>query len=257
MTTPRGARGSLTSWLALVLVLGGTFAALLAWARATQSAEDCGARADGACAEGAPDPLGAGDESGGDPVPRLDSATACRDAAYLCADVDKAGQIQIQRWRHFEGTMIVHVPLPGIADVAQAQRLQHAATAGIRRWNGQPFPILVDERGTRHAQIEVRWVPSLAGSQIGVAHVAWTATGGLSVRSIELVTQNPLNGRDVDPDEMLLTAMHEMGHALGLPHSEDPHDVMYSTNAANGLSARDYKAIEALYRLPDGALIIP
>ncbi len=43
-----------------------------------------------------------------------------------------------------------------------------------------------------------------------------------------------------------------MGHALGLPHSDESGDVMYPTNTANTLSARDYRAMQVLYRLPNG-----
>ncbi len=54
---------------------------------------------------------------------------------------------------------------------------------------------------------------------------------------------------------MLLTAAHEMGHALGLPHSDSDRDVMYPTNTARNLTTRDFRTMEALYRLPNGAKI--
>lgn len=188
--------------------------------------------------------------------PELPAEAACRDVSYLCAALDSTGSVRIERWRDFAGTMVVHVPLPDLADAARAHALQRAATAGLHLWNGQPFPILVDERGDRTAQIEVRWIPSLPGRQIGVAHTRWSSATGLSVLSLELVTRSPSGRGDVDPRDVRLTAAHEMGHALGLPHSNDPRDIMYPANTATALSARDYRAIEALYAFQDGTVIV-
>jgi predicted Zn-dependent protease len=57
------------------------------------------------------------------------------------------------------------------------------------------------------------------------------------------------------PQQVLLTAAHEMGHALGLPHSDSRRDVMYPTNTARNLSNRDFRTVNALYRLTNGAEI--
>lgn len=45
-----------------------------------------------------------------------------------------------------------------------------------------------------------------------------------------------------------VTAIHELGHSLGLfQHSGDPADIMFSDPQATGLSDRDISTIEALY----------
>jgi predicted Zn-dependent protease len=160
------------------------------------------------------------------------------------------------RWRDHDGTMVVHVPLPEGEAPDVARELQRAATQGIRAWNNQPFPILVDLRGDRGPHFAVRWVPVLSGRQIGVARTTWSSAGGLGVITIELATRSPgRSGSPADPDQVRLTAAHEMGHALGLPHSDQPRDVMYPENTATSMSARDYRSVEVLYSTPDGTIV--
>jgi predicted Zn-dependent protease len=71
-----------------------------------------------------------------------------------------------------------------------------------------------------------------------------------------LSTRDPAGG-PVPPERIRLTAAHEMGHVLGLPHSDDPDDVMYPYNTATRLTFRDFRTLEVLYRLPAGARIVP
>jgi len=40
-----------------------------------------------------------------------------------------------------------------------------------------------------------------------------------------------------------------------LPHSDSERDVMFPTNTAHSLSNRDFRTLDALYRLPNGAEI--
>lgn len=198
---------------------------------------------------------------GGDPgsnAPVLQAADVCtNDSGYLCAGLEAQNRIQLRRWKDFEGPIIVHVPRPTAESDGHARRLQAAAAAGVRAWNGQPFAITVDQRGTMDAHFSVRWRRSLGGAQIGVARTRWSPAGGLEVQHIELATYSPTGRSSLDPESVRLVAAHEMGHALGiLEHSDSERDVMYPSNTANALTARDYRTMDALYALPDGAFVV-
>lgn len=245
--------------LAGVLVIGGAWGLLSERDAAGGTSRPCDEMSDPLCtslagdADGAVESLAAGASS----TPTISSAEACLNVGYLCADLAGTDRIRLQRWRDFAGTIVVHVPRPDFEDSGDALALQQAAAIGLRAWNGQPFQIMIDTRGDRSPHFAVRWTRSLGGRQIGVARTQWSSASGLRVVSIELTTRNPFDpSRLIDPQQVRLTAAHEMGHALGLPHSDSARDVMYPTNSATSLSAQDYRTMESLYGLPDGTEIL-
>ncbi|MBT3325325.1 MAG: hypothetical protein HN396_03640 [Gemmatimonadales bacterium] len=61
----------------------------------------------------------------------------------------------------------------------------------------------------------------------------------------------------IDPQQVRLTAAHEMGHTLEiLMRSDSERDVINHTNTATSLSPQDYLTMEVLHSLADGTRII-
>jgi predicted Zn-dependent protease len=60
------------------------------------------------------------------------------------------------------------------------------------------------------------------------------------------------DGRELDTHGMRAIALHEVGHALGLAHSLDAHDIMASLVRVDSLSGSDRETIRLLYSLPPG-----
>ena len=191
----------------------------------------------------------------------LSSASVCVDVGYLCAELETLGSQRILRWPKDTGRLRIRVPPPRGVAPGRARDLQSAAVRGIQYWQRRPFELVIDTHptSTARADIEISWGEGLSGSQLGLTRVRWSFEKGearFEVLGLPLAVRSPAGRRnELAPQQVLLTAAHEMGHALGLPHSDSERDVMYPTNTARSLSNRDFRTVDALYRLPNGAVI--
>jgi len=192
----------------------------------------------------------------------LSAASVCVDVGYLCAELEASGSQRILRWPENTGRLRIRVPAPPGTAPERARDLQSTAVRGIQYWQWRPFELVIDTHpiASEAADIEISWGEGLSGSQLGLTQVRWVFERGkinFQVLGIALAMRSPGNTNfELAPQQVMLTAAHEMGHALGLPHSDSERDVMYPTNTARNLSTRDFRTVDALYRLPNGAEIV-
>ena len=215
----------------------------------------------------------------------LNAAEVCPDAGYLC---EGRGGFQVMRWQLDQGKLRVRVSLPDFVEPDAARQIRDAAAEGIKAWDRHPFPIVVEtgKFPLRLSDIAIAWSE---GTGAGHAGLRGNPDGKRYVFAVDMVSvQVPPIGAPgqltltpgSDPAAMIAqlqkmtgaqemgpallarikaTAMHEMGHALGLFHSRSADDIMFPEYRAGvtevRASERDLATVDALYRLPNGAMV--
>ncbi len=128
----------------------------------------------------------------------------------------------------------------------------------LRGWDSNEANILLREiRDSSVADIKVQWVRFLDSSQTGITQLTWSPDGRIQGATITLALRQ---GRDtvVMPSwGRRRVALHEVGHALGLPHSSREGDAMFPSSPQSSPSRRDQATLLLLYAVPHGSLRLP
>lgn len=102
----------------------------------------------------------------------------------------------------------------------------------------------------RDAEVRVRWSEYLPGK---TGSTTWRTDGQGWLRSGDITLATHVSdGHSLDDRGVRVIALHEIGHALGLSHSVNGHDIMAPVVRVNDLSAADLATIRLLYELPAG-----
>ena len=88
----------------------------------------------------------------------------------------------------------------------------------------------------------------LSGSTIGTAQVCYRSGRVLNELDLALDNQSPLQISNLQI--IIQTATHEMGHGLGLGHSDSSAAIMYPTLRSDTLTADDISGCQAIYGPP-------
>jgi len=129
-----------------------------------------------------------------------------------------------------------------------------AIRAAFAQWTNAGVPVRFNFDGdSTLAEVTVRWRIQFEIERTGQTDVTWDENGHIQSAVITLATFDP-KGRPMEPDDIRVVAMHEVGHLLGLDHSTDSTDLMFPTAKVRELSDRDARTVLLLYQLSPGSL---
>lgn len=192
-------------------------------------------------------------------VPLLDSLTRAdvrvrlageTDRQYLDSLFSETDSI-VRHWPE-GGNVITYAIVPGGASGFHPDMVPEVRAA-LESWSPASLGLRFTESlDTVGATLVVRWSDVLDANRAGFTDVTWDRAGRIRRADVFLATRSANTGRPFPPELRRAVVLHELGHALGLPHSSQPGDVMFPVAATIAPTDRDRFSLRLLYELPMG-----
>jgi hypothetical protein len=133
-----------------------------------------------------------------------------------------------------------------------------AVNQALSQWASIPGVALrfQEAAGRGTAQVIVKWVTQMSTAHSGLT--AWeTDQNGWIASAVVTLTLLRRDGQPVGRHLARRIALHEVGHLVGLGHSEDAGDMMFPTSERSRLSPRDRATAKLLYAVEPWVLLEP
>lgn len=161
----------------------------------------------------------------------------------------------LRRWRERPGETI-NIALArdsfALAQAVDERPIRDAFAVWEKLRIGLRFAFVPD---TGAADIVVRWIDRFEteARRTGQTDLEMLSDGAIQHASITLALHDSA-GAVLERNALLTTALHEVGHALGLGHSARRGDIMFPSPTRPVLSDRDRRTVEVIYGLPPGSV---
>ncbi|HEX8851291.1 MAG TPA: matrixin family metalloprotease [Gemmatimonadaceae bacterium] len=160
---------------------------------------------------------------------------------------------QLVRWP--DGTVLRVWIAPTVTDFMDwTPAYVDTVRSAFGAWDAASLPLRVEfTTDSAAATVHVRWIDHFekAGT-IGQTQQTWDQYRWLVGGEITIAMHTE-SGYTLDAKWVRATALHEIGHLLGLNHSSSDADIMAASAHAPELSRADLATMRLLYVLPPGA----